>query len=201
MTWLLTIAIGLYIRFDDDIKVKYPYSHNQSPLKTWANRLRIAHVVHETYMKNGLNLRHTPDTIYLKSVPEIQYLPIRPSNHNVLNDLYASEDCTIVRKHIPAFPGIYMKPTANNGTTTSGTLPRKKYVNNGKGWYFRFDIDDNKTRAILDISSRSLKLEWASLIYTTPHTAKKIRKVNKRASYIFCLGMDNIYILGFIGYY
>ena len=68
MTWLLTIAIGLYIRFDDDIKVKYPYSHNQSPLETWAKRLRIAHVLHETHMKNGLNLRHTNGTIYLKSV-------------------------------------------------------------------------------------------------------------------------------------
>ena len=43
----------------------------------------------------------------------------------------------------PSFSGIYMKPTANDGTTTSGTQPWKKYVNNGKGWYFRFD-DDNK---------------------------------------------------------
>ena len=36
-----------------------------------------------------------------------------------------------------------MKPTAYDGTTTSGAQPRKKYDNNMKGWYFRSG-DDNK---------------------------------------------------------
>ena len=27
-------------------------------------------------------------------------------------------------------------------TATSDTQPRKKYDNNGKGWYFRYDNDD-----------------------------------------------------------
>ena len=36
-----------------------------------------------------------------------------------------------------------MNPTTYYGTATSSTQPWKKYDNNGKDWYFRFD-DDNK---------------------------------------------------------
>ena len=36
----------------------------------------------------------------------------------------------------------------------------------------------------MNISSRSAKLEWASLTHTIPHTAKKIRKVIERNNYI-----------------
>ena len=38
---------------------------------------------------------------------------------------------------------IYMKLTAYDGTTTSGTVT-ENFDNNGKVWYFWFD-DDNKT--------------------------------------------------------
>ena len=36
----------------------------------------------------------------------------------------------------------------------------------------------------MNISSRSLKVQWASLTYTTPHIAKKIRNVIERTNYI-----------------
>ena len=39
-------------------------------------------------------------------------------------------------------------------------------------------------RWVINISSRSLKVEWASLTHSTTHSAKKIRTVNKRTNYI-----------------
>ena len=39
-------------------------------------------------------------------------------------------------------------------------------------------------RWVKDISSRSPKLELASLTHTTPHTAKKIKKATERNDYI-----------------
>ena len=37
---------------------------------------------------------------------------------------------------------MYMKPTAYDGSTTSGTQPRKKCDNNRKDWCFRLDYDN-----------------------------------------------------------
>ena len=39
-------------------------------------------------------------------------------------------------------------------------------------------------RRVIDISSRSPKLKWASSAHTAPHFAKKIRKVTERTNYI-----------------
>ena len=39
-------------------------------------------------------------------------------------------------------------------------------------------------RCVLDISTQSIKLEWASLTHTTPHIATKITKVTERTNYI-----------------
>ena len=40
-------------------------------------------------------------------------------------------------------------------------------------------------RWVTNISSRSPKLEWTRLTHTTPHIAKKIKKVTERTNYIF----------------
>ena len=42
-------------------------------------------------------------------------------------------------------------------------------------------------RWVVNISSRSPKLEWTSLTHITPYIAKKIRKVTERTNYIYIL--------------
>ena len=72
-----------------------------------------------------------------------------------------------------------MKPTAYDGTTTPGTQPRK-YDNNGKGWYFRYD-DANKMsyKWILSITCT-----WMGQYNNTiPRIAKKISKETEGTYY------------------
>ena len=39
-------------------------------------------------------------------------------------------------------------------------------------------------RRVIDIASRSPKFKWANWTHTTPHFAKKIRKVTKKTNYV-----------------
>ena len=81
-----------------------------------------------------------------------------------------------------SFHGIYMKATAYDDTTSSGTQPQKILKTMGM-----VDTSDLMMiiRWIINISSQSPELEWASLTHTNPHVVKKIRKVTKRINYIF----------------
>ena len=73
---------------------------------------------------------------------------------------------------------IYMKPTAFDGTTTSATQ-QGNMTTMGK-----IDISGDDNTIVANISSRSPKLQWASLTHTTPHIAKKIKKVTESTNYI-----------------
>ena len=72
---------------------------------------------------------------------------------------------------------IYVKLTAYDGTTTSGTQPPKNMTTMGK-----VDTSDLTMimRWVINISSRSPELQWTSLTHTTPLIGKKIRKVIER---------------------
>ena len=76
---------------------------------------------------------------------------------------------------------IYMKLTAYDGTTTSDTQPKKIMTIMG-------EVDTSDLMMIMmwviNISSQSPRLGWASLTHTTPHVVKKQRKVTKRTNYI-----------------
>ena len=69
-----------------------------------------------------------------------------------------------------------MKLPAYGGTTTSGTQSWKNMTTMAK-----VDTSDLMiTRWVMNIYSRSPKLEWDSIAHITPHIVKKIRKVPAR---------------------
>ena len=80
---------------------------------------------------------------------------------------------------------LFIKPTAHDGTATSGTKPRKNMTTMGK-----VDISDLMMMMIIKwvinkySESRPHKLQRTSSTHTTPHLGKKIRKITKWINYI-----------------
>ena len=74
-----------------------------------------------------------------------------------------------------------MRPTTYGRITTWGTQPWEKCDNNGKGWPSDFMMI---ILWVINVSSRSPKLEWASLTHTSPHIANEISRVIERTNYI-----------------
>ena len=94
--------------------------------------------------QNWLNLRHARYRMYLTSMLD-QYLQIvhnervrcenkwtRSSGQNVFHYLPTSQDWTVIKDRMPSLLGIYLKLQAHDGTTTSGTTPRKSLITMGK---------------------------------------------------------------------
>ena len=68
------------------------------------------------------------------------------------------------------------KPTAYDGTITSGTQLRKNMTTMGKVDTFDLMMI---IRPVIDIFSQSPAFKGASSTHTTPHFAKKIRKLTE----------------------
>ena len=91
-------------------------------------------------------------------------------------------------KYNPAcFSGIYVKPTAYDGTTTPGTQPWK----NMTIMVDTSDIDDDNYMSYKYIIS-IIYIWMSSLIHTAPYIAKKIKNVTKRTNYILKYSRQNM---------
>ena len=152
----------------------------------------------EDTSENWLKSWHTLDRMCLTSILEVQYLHKRLHNDDNESVMCKQTSTAIRKKHTrlfthtialhsnketnPSCRGIYRKPTAYDGTTTPVTQPREYMTTMGKvdTLYLMMII-----RWVMNISSRSPTLERASSTHTTPHNAKKIRKVTVIINYIF----------------
>ena len=132
--------------------------------------------------ENWLNPRHT-HRMYLTSISEVQCLQMGLHNYDngvewcAITNTSIGSLCTRLFAHIIKLhcdkrnktqPSRDNYLTAYDGTTTSGTQPRRNMSIMGK-----VDTSDLMMiiRWFINLSSRSPKLEWASLTHTTSHIA------------------------------
>ena len=121
------MANGSYYRFDDNDKTQYAYSHNHHKrhprqnvpgkhFRSWILSDRSA----EWYKWGSVMCKRTNTTIGSQSTLSFAHIIILHIN-----------------KRSPSFSGIYMKPTAYDGTATSGTQTRKNMTT-----MIKFDISE-----------------------------------------------------------